>query len=336
MATQTVTTSADIPQILEPYYTGDAGQGIQGLLPRAVEEFSNSYEDVYGKPLQEAGLYGADRVAGLSPYQQQVGTELGQMVTPEQFGAGTQYGTQAGNIYGGMSGFQAPTVGINSLTGQGVLNQYMSPYMQNVLDIQKQEAIRDAQKQQLGANLGAGRMGTFGGSRQLLAMTERERNLGQNLANIQATGLQKAYEQAAQQFNTENQLGLTAQQANQNAALQAAQQRLAAGQGLTNLAGTMGQLGVAQQAADIDRLKMLGAYGDLERGVQQQQIDADYQDLMRKLGWGQEQIGNASNILRGIPLNDTTQTTATPAPSLTSQMTGLGLTGLSLYNMLGK
>jgi hypothetical protein len=54
---------------------------------------------------------------------------------------------------------------------------FMSPYMQNVVDVQKQEAIRDAQKGQLGQNLAAARQGTYGGARQTLAMTERERNL---------------------------------------------------------------------------------------------------------------------------------------------------------------
>jgi hypothetical protein len=58
------------------------------------------------------------------------------------------------------------------------------------------EAIRDAQKTQLGANLGAARQGTYGGARQLLAQTERERALGQQLGNIQTRGLQSAYEAA--------------------------------------------------------------------------------------------------------------------------------------------
>jgi hypothetical protein len=80
--------------------------------------------------------------------------------------------------------------------------------MQNVVDIQKEEAIRDAQKGQLAQNLGAARQGTYGGARQLLASTERERNLGQQLAQIQAAGGQRAFEaaQQAQQFGS--QLGL--------------------------------------------------------------------------------------------------------------------------------
>lgn len=78
--------------------------------------------------------------------------------------------------------------------------KYMSPYMQSVVDIQKREAITDAQKAQLAKNLGAAREGTYGGARQLLATTERERALGQQLGDIQARGLQAAYENAQSQY----------------------------------------------------------------------------------------------------------------------------------------
>ena len=47
--------------------------------------------------------------------------------------------------------------------GQAQAQQYISPYVQNVLDMQKQQAIADAQKGQLVQNLGAARQGTYGG-----------------------------------------------------------------------------------------------------------------------------------------------------------------------------
>ena len=128
---------------------------------------------------------------------------------------------------------------------------------------------------------------------------------------------------------------LAAQQANQQAALQAAQQRLAASQGLGGLAGTFGQLGTQQLAGQIDLTKTQGAFGDLQRGIQQQQMDAQRQMLMEQAQYGQTQVGQLSGLLRGIPMTSATQTTTTPPPSFASQLTGLGLTGLGLYNMLG-
>lgn len=125
--------------------------------------------------------------------------------------------------------------------GQAQAQQYMSPYIQNVLDIQKREAARDAQRSMLAEDLGAARQGAYGGSRQLLATMERERNLGQNMADIQARGLQSAYENAQQQFerdraarmgaertNIESQLGV--QQLGTQTGLQAALANLSADQ----------------------------------------------------------------------------------------------------------
>jgi hypothetical protein len=103
--------------------------------------------------------------------------------------------------------------------GQEQAQQYISPYVQNVLDMQKQQAIADAQKSQLVQNLGAARQGTYGGSRQLLATTERERALGQQLGNIQATGLQSAYENAQQQFERDRNAQMGVGTTNLNALL---------------------------------------------------------------------------------------------------------------------
>lgn len=333
MATTTSTITGDIPAILEPYYTGTATQ--PGLIPKAFEYYGKPYSETYA-PFVQSGLAGAGRIAGLSPYQEQVGTELAAMGTPQQFGTATGYGQAAGNVFGTLSGVQAPTVGIGSITNQGVLGAYMSPYMSQVVEQQKAAAQRDAQRAQLAQNLGAARQGTYGGARQLLATTERERGLASQLGSIEAQGRQQAYQQALGQFNVENQLGLTAQQANQQAALQAAQQRMAAGQGFAGLAGTMGQLGIGQQAADIDRLKTMGAYGDLQRALQQQTLDTQYQDLMQAIKYPEAQISGISNVLRGIPLSDKTEQVTTPPPSFASQLAGLGLSGLGLYNIFNK
>jgi len=103
--------------------------------------------------------------------------------------------------------------------GAGAAQEYMSPYMQGVVDVQKREAIRNAQQTQLGANLAAARQGTYGGARQLLAQTERERALGTQLGDIQAKGLEAAFGQAQSQFERDRQARMGAQQANLQAAL---------------------------------------------------------------------------------------------------------------------
>jgi hypothetical protein len=114
--------------------------------------------------------------------------------------------------------------------GQQQTNQYMSPYMQNVVDTQKREAVRDARQGQIVQDLGAARQGTYGGSRQLLAGLERERNLGTQLGDIQARGSQSAFENAQAQFERDRGATMTAQQ--QNLAAQLGVQQLGTDVGL--------------------------------------------------------------------------------------------------------
>lgn len=293
--TTTVTGQQAIPTELMPYFTGTGG--VAGLLPKAQEIFSKDYASQYGDPLQQAGLAGTGRVAPMSAMQQQVGTQLGAMGTPGQFQTG--YGA-AGMGLGALGSMLSPQM----------TQQYMSPYVQNVIDVNKAEALRDAQKNLLAGNLAAARQGTYGGARQLLAQSEADRNLQTKLGQIQAQGMQSAFDAA-----------------------QKAQLGSAAAYG--TLGDVLTRSGTAQQASDIDRLKTMGAYGDLQRAVEQQQIDAKYQDFLTRIGYPQEQLGKMADILRGVPIAKVgeTTTTTTPPPSFASQLAGMGLTGLSLYNM---
>jgi hypothetical protein len=282
----------DVPAILRPYLT-DKG----GILPAAQTFLGKSYAENYGNELAKANLAGSQRVAGMSPMQAKVGTELANMGTPNQFAAGTN----------------AVNYGIGTLQGMtdpGQTQAFMSPYIQNVLDVNKQEAMRDSQRNLLSQNLGAGRTGSYGNSANILAQAEAQRNFQTQLAKIQSAGMQSAFEDARK-----SQLGQAA--------------------GLTQAGNTMGALGTAQSAADIDRIKTQGAYGDLQRAIQQQQLDSQYKDLMERLNYPLTTYETMSNLVRGVPLTQTGGTTATttPAPSFASQFAGMGMTGLGLYNL---
>jgi len=310
MATSTSISTAltDVPEVLRPYITG-AG----GVLPTAQTLLSKDYQTTYGAPLQQAGLAGAGRVAGLSPMQQQIGTQLGTMATPTQFGTGT------GAAQLGVGSTALGLGALGSMLSPEQTAMYMSPYQQNVIDVNKAEATRDAQKGLMSGNLAAARQGTYGGARQLLSQTEQDRNLQTKLGNIQATGMQNAFD-AAQKAQVAQAAGYGQ-----------------LGQTYGQLGLTYGALGTAQQASDIDRIKTQGAFGDLQRGLQQQQLDTQYQDLMSKLNYPLTSIETMSNLARGVPLTQTATSGSqtTPPPSFASQLAGMGLTGLSLYNMFG-
>jgi len=114
--------------------------------------------------------------------------------------------------------------GPKSWTDQGTSAQYMSPYMQNVVDIQKREANRDYAKQLQELNKQATAAGAYGGSRQAIERSEAARNQAMRLGDIEAQGLEKAYQSGMGQFSAEQGLGLQAGQANLSAAQQTAQQ----------------------------------------------------------------------------------------------------------------
>ena len=334
MATQTISTTSDIPKVLDPYYLGRPGEGtvgtpgykapITGLLERGISAIypegltgTEAYARQFA-PLIEQGLMGAGAVAPMSQFQQALGTQLAGMTLPGQYQLAEQAGQAGAAGLQALMGVQAPEF------GSAQAQQYMSPYMQNVVDIQQRQAIDAARQSQLGGNLAAARQGTYGGARQALLQGQRESGLRTQLGDIQARGLQDAYSQAQQQFERDRSAGL-----------QAGQTRLAAAQGLGGLASTFGGLGTQQLAGELDVLKTQGAFGDLQRSISQQQMDAQRQALQDQAQYGQTQVGQLSNLLRGIPLSDTTQQNTTPPPSFASQLTGLGLTGLSLYNLLG-
>jgi hypothetical protein len=85
--------------------------------------------------------------------------------------------------------------------GAGV-SQYMSPYQQQVTDIQKREAARQSDIQGQGQQAKATQAGAFGGYREAIERSERERNLGQQMDDIQAKGAQSAFDRATSQYNT--------------------------------------------------------------------------------------------------------------------------------------
>ena len=305
MVQQVTQVTSDIPQILEPYFLGDPDAGITGVLPKAQEVFAQGFDQVYGPGAQS--LMGLGSIAPMSDTQQELGRQIAGLQTPGAFTT-AQQAQEAG-----IQGLLAAPARFDTTAAQA----YMSPYQQAVIDVEQRKAIDNARRAQLDANLAAARQGTYGGARQALLTGARESGLRTQLGDIQTRGLQSSFDRAREQFGADR----------------AAQ--IAVAQGLGGLGQQQGALGVQQQAAELDRLKTLGAFGDLERGIMQEGLGAEAAYQRQRDLFGQQQLGNLANILRGVPTTDTTQTTATPPPSFASQLTGLGITGLSLAKLLG-
>ena len=104
-------------------------------------------------------------------------------------------------------------------------DQYMSPYMEGVTDWAKEQALQDHNRQALMRDAEAVQAGAFGGSRQAVGDYLAEEGLLDRMSGIDVQGRQAAFENAQQQFERDRAARMGVQQANQQAALQAAELR---------------------------------------------------------------------------------------------------------------
>ncbi len=277
------TTQVTIPEYAKPY--------MERLLGKTEALTDAKYQ-----------TYGGERLSGATAEQLAARQGVAGLQTPGEFGA-------ASNLtgLGGLSSLMAGQQYAGMVTDPSRVGSYMSPYMQNVSDIAKRQAAEDARKVQMATNLGAARQGTYGGARQLLGQMEREKALGQTMADIDVKGRQSAYEQAIKNMQFGSQAGL-----------QGAQQAAQAG-------AALGQLGTAGQAANLQRLQAQESAGALGQRDAQAKLDLAYQDFLTQQQYPYKQLGFMSDLLRGSAnLAGTGGKTVYEAPpSMGSQLLGL-------------
>ena len=357
--TQNTTVNTNIPEYARPY--------VESMLGATQQQLFNLDADNQITGFKEYKPYSAnpqDYFAGPSSLQTSSYNAAGQMQTPGQFATGTglttmgglgQLGTtQQAGMYGqqgaglGLAGASAaaPAFGAgqqfaSQVTNPNAVAQYMSPYQQAVTDVAKTAAVREAQIAQNQANLGSARQGTYGGARKALQQSERERNLLSNLSNIQAQGSQSAFDRAMQTQQFGANLGLQGIQTG----LQGVQTGMQGiGQGLQGVSAqqagfagagqagaTLGQLGGAQQQADVSRIGLQNQLGSQQQQYQQGIINQAIQDYATQQQYPLMQLGFMSNMLRGLPMQASTTQTYQAQPSGAQQALGLGLGALGAY-----
>jgi hypothetical protein len=228
-------------------------------------------------------------------------------------------------------------------TGEEV-GQYMSPYLENVLDVQKASAIEDFDRLRGSRNARAVQAGAFGGSRQGVQEALAEEALMKQMGQIDASGRQAAFEQAAQQFGTDRAAQMAQQQAQAGELGRVqtgteATRQFGAGQGLAALgaagteAGRLVGIGEQERAANIQNAQLREAIGRAQQGEAQAGLDIGYQDFLRQQGYPQEQLGFYSDVLRGLPVAaaSTQNQQGYQSYNPLQQGLGAGLSALSLY-----
>ena len=311
------------PNIDAPVYPG----GMAGFSNAAARyaQFDPLQKQAFEGAQQMQPAYQLQGATGLAGLAGQAALNTGynpsnynpQSITGGGYGQG--YGGGMGGMGGGMGGMppQAP---------QSMLDQYMSPYVQNVIQRQQQDATRQAAIAQQAQGAQAARAGAFGGSGDYLMRGQAAGNLARQKGDIMASGMQNAYGQALSQFNTEQQQRQAAAQLNEQS------RQYGAGLGLQGLqtamtgANTLGTLGQNQFQQGMDINKLQNTYGGQQQQQMQNILGTQYQNWLDQQNQPYKQMGFMSDIIRGTPLSQLGSTVYSAAPSAVSQLAGLGAT----------
>jgi len=176
--------------------------------------------------------------------------------------------------------------------GLGAMQEYMSPYMQGVVEQQKRAAVQDYRKQLPGIGASSARVGGRGGTREALLESEARRGLSERMGDIEAQGLQQAYQQAASQFGQDRAAQMQAALANQQAGMTAEQQNLAAAlqtQGLSAQQAMQAALANQQMGYNVGAFNV-GAEQQRQQLMAQQALEAQRLNQAAGLTTGQQNL----------------------------------------------
>ena len=275
----TQTTTSEYPTELKPFIKDIFGKA------KGIEEQRSS---------QGYQPYTGPRIAGFNQDQQDAFTGI-----RETQGASTPYFDAQETL------IERSTAGPSAARTA----QYMNPYTQNVIDQQLRELDRRGTQERQKIGAGAVGAGGFGGSRQAILEAEQMRNQGMRADDIQARGLNQAFNQAQQAMAQADARGL---------------------QG----AGMFGQMATQVPGQRFKELGALAGVGAADQTQQQRALDLGFQQFRDEYNFPMQTLNEYSSILRGFPLpaNQTTNQTAYSAVApLSSQLlgAGAGLTGIA-------
>ena len=277
--------------------------------------------------------YQGERTAQFAPLQQLSFENAAMMQTAPQLGDATAMAGTAGLGALNTSFTYNPYVN-QQFTGANV-QQYMSPYMENVVARQQQDAQRQAQIAQQAQGAQAARSGAFGGSGDYLMRAQAAGNLARQKGDIFAQGQQQAFQNAQGQFNTAQGQNLGAAQLN------AQQGQFGAGLGLQGLqtaitgANALGALGGQQYQQNMGINALQNQYGLQQQAQMQRDIDTKYQDYLNYQNYPYKQLGFMSDIIRGVPLTQTGSSVYQQAPSAVQNIASLGLGAAGIAKVAG-
>lgn len=185
-----------------------------------------------------------------------------------------------------------PYLNYASQTLPQAVGSYMNPYTTNVVDRIAQLGQRNLSENLLPqVNSTFTGAGQFGSSRNADFTNRALRDANESILGQQATALQTGYQNAS--TNALNDLS------------------------------RQSSLGQMTQQLGAQNASLLSTVGQQNQGLQQQNYDVANQDWMNQNNYQKSQLDWLSQILRGLPAQQSTYTTNTQTPTLANQMSPL-------------
>ena len=298
--TEQTVVQSNLPKYAEPYFTR--------LLQRSESESMRDYEPFKGQRLAATAT---DVITSREKVRDIAGRGIeGLPAAQAATAAGIGRAAQAFD-------FQP------QMFDSGIAQQYMSPYQQNVIDVQKAQALLDFDRDQARRDAQAVQAGAFGGSRQAVQQALAGEDLQRRLGEIQAVGQQQAFEQAQQQFERDR----AARESGERLGLSAAESA-------TQQAQSLARLGDAARAGDVQAAQLLEQIGKDAQATDQAGLDLAYEDFVRQRDFPRESLTFLSSILRGVPVQPSTETSKFQQYNPIRDLLGTGIAGLGLYRGL--
>lgn len=331
-------TSNDMPEIYKPYF--------ENMMNKAEAQSNTPYQ-----------TYGGQRIADNSP-ETEASREMarhiatsGQPMTQEAMEM-TRGAAADVDQYSAASPYQFSQYAYDDpeMFSAENISKYMSPYMQNVVDVEKRKADEDFGSASQKRAADSVFSGAFGGSRSGVMQAIAERDYLTRKGDLQAKGLQSAFETGAGLFEKDR-----AAKYQTDAARAAELKRLQDSQSSENMsrdrfglegldfkskqAQQLADLESKARAGDMQAAALLENIGRQETADDQKYLDMDYQDFLNQRDYPKQQLADYSSILRGLPIapigTTESKTTNTAAqPSGIQQLLGAGASALGLYKGL--
>jgi hypothetical protein len=366
MSTPTMATaSTNYNPQLQQYQLGAANQvGTQSFTSPGMAE---SYMSPYMRNVVERQQQDAARQSAIAGQMQGA-----QAARSGAFGGSGDYlmrGQMAGNLARQKGDIFAQGQQAAFTQGQQQFNQEQAARMQSQLA--NQQANLQTGSQNLSAMLSTQQLGAQTGLQTALAnlSAAQQANVQNQAAHLQTQGLNAQQALQAALANQQTEMGLSgqnlqaklgvqqfgagqdlqAQLANQQQLMQAQQlaeqsRQYGAGLGLQGLqtaltgAGQLGNLGNTSYNQMMGINQLQGQYGGMQQQQVQNVLNNQMQDFQNYQNYPYKQLGFMSDMLRGLPLTQQSNTIYQQPPSMLSQVAGLGgaaITGAKLFGAKG-